>query len=283
MNKIDFVAFVAVRNANPNGDPLTGNMPRVDRNGRGEISPECIKRKLRNRMADMGMKLCVVSNDRADDGMTSVQERVTAAVGPMGKDAQAYKAAICDAFGDVRLFGGTFAWKDKSKGKDDESGISVSVLGPVSIGLAKSLDPIVIDSMQITKSTNGGQADKRGSDTMGMRHYVEFGMYRIEGSISPQAAERTQLSDVDVEMLRDALVSMFVNDESAARPAGSMEVVKLYWFDHGNRTGNCSSAAAFRSVKAEKRPGVVDPSSVDDYVLSAAAPSGVTLTEYDGM
>ena len=70
-NKIDFIALISVDRANPNGDPLNGNRPRTDYNGLGEISDVCIKRKIRNRMQDMGEKIFVQSNDRSDDGCTS--------------------------------------------------------------------------------------------------------------------------------------------------------------------------------------------------------------------
>ena len=73
--KIDFTLFVSVRNANPNGDPLNGNRPRTNMDGYGEISDVCIKRKIRNRLQDMGQRIFVQSDDRSDDGYTSLKDR----------------------------------------------------------------------------------------------------------------------------------------------------------------------------------------------------------------
>ena len=73
--KIDFLLLVTAENANPNGDPLNGNRPREDFEGRGEISDVCIKRKIRNRWQDMGKKIFVQSDERSDDGFRSLKAR----------------------------------------------------------------------------------------------------------------------------------------------------------------------------------------------------------------
>ena len=77
-NKIDFEVLVMVKNANPNGDPLNGNRPRETYDGFGEISDVCIKRKIRNRLQDMGENIFVQSDERSDDeiGRASCRERV---------------------------------------------------------------------------------------------------------------------------------------------------------------------------------------------------------------
>lgn len=151
-NKIDFVALVAVHMANSNGDPLNGNRPRTDYNGFGEISDVCIKRKLRNRMQDLGQAIFVQSADRCDDGCDSLSTRAaTALKGIKGRDEYAAKA--CQLWMDVRSFGQVFAF---SAGKNDkDGGVSVGVRGPVSIHQAVSVSPVEIVSMQITKSVNG--------------------------------------------------------------------------------------------------------------------------------
>ena len=74
-NKIDFAVVMMVNNANPNGDPLNGNRPRETYDGYGEISDVCIKRKIRNRLQDMGEKIFVQSQDRAQDEDKSLSDR----------------------------------------------------------------------------------------------------------------------------------------------------------------------------------------------------------------
>ena len=225
-NKIDFEVLVMVNHANPNGDPLNGNMPREDQDGYGEISDVCIKRKIRNRLQDMGEQIFVQSDERADDGCKSLadrtkkNEKMQAAL--KAKDNDAYARAACETWFDVRAFGQVFAFKP----------ISVGVRGPVSVQSAFSVTPIDIESIQITKSVNGETGEKKGSDTMGMKHRVSSALYIIKGSINHQLAQKTGFTDEDAEKVKEALRTLFVNDTSSARPDGSMEVVSLYWWRH---------------------------------------------------
>lgn len=260
-NKIDFVAFAAVTMANPNGDPLNGNSPRTDYAGLGEISDVCIKRKLRNRMQDMGQAVFVQSADRCDDGYGSLSERASATLGKAKdfKDSESYAQKACETWLDVRSFGQVFAFKDTK-------GVSIGVRGPVSVHQGVSVSPVQVEDMQITKSVNGENGDKaRSSDTMGMKHFVRFGFYKIKGSINVQLAEKTGFTEEDAELLKKCLRTLFVNDASSARPDGSMEIVRLYWFRHNCKDGQYSSAKVHRCVRAEPMNPDRIPGCADDY------------------
>ncbi len=259
-NKIDFAVLVKVVNANPNGDPLNGNRPRTTYGGNGEISDVCIKRKIRNRLQDMGEALFVQSAERSDDGFTSLSERASNNIISYSS-VDDYARQACEKWIDVRAFGQVFAFKSKDK----KEGVSVGVRGPVSIHQAVSCSPIDINSMQITKSVNGEPSESRSSDTMGTKHFVEFGLYKIKGSINVQLAEKTGFSEEDAEKLKEALRTLFINDASAARPDGSMEVVTLYWWRHNNKIGQYSAAKVHESLKISLKDGVQIPASVDDY------------------
>ena len=167
-NKIDFVVLVKVINANPNGDPLNGNRPRTTFAGNGEISDVCIKRKIRNRLQDMGEKIFVQSAERSEDGFSSLSERAAKTIISCNNSDE-YAKQACETWIDVRTFGQVFAFK-----ADKKDGISVGVRGPVSVHQAVSCSPVDINSMQITKSVNGEPGEKRGPDTMGTKHFVEF-------------------------------------------------------------------------------------------------------------
>lgn len=258
-NKIDFVVFVKVTNANPNGDPLNGNRPRTTYAGNGEISDVCIKRKIRNRLQDMGEKIFVQSAERSEDGFSSLSERAAKTITSCNNSDE-YAKQACETWIDVRTFGQVFAFKS-----DKKDGISVGVRGPVSIHQAVSCSPVDINSMQITKSVNSEPAEKKSSDTMGTKHFVEFGLYKIKGSINVQLAEKTGFSEEDAEKIKEALRTLFVNDASAARPDGSMEVVKVYWWKHNNKIGQYSAAKVHDSIKISLREGIMIPSSVEDY------------------
>lgn len=272
--KIDFAVIFTAQDANPNGDPLNGNRPRESFEGLGEISDVCIKRKLRNRLQDMGEKIFVQSDDRCDDGCDSLRARADAnsALKAISKgkntNRDEFAKVACEEWIDVRSFGQVFAFK----GND----VSVGVRGPVSISMAKSVSPVDIVSMQITKSVNSedGKSGK-ASDTMGMKHRVEFGLYIAKGSISCQLAEKTGFTDEDAEKIKEALCTLFENDSSSARPDGSMEVCRVYWWKHGCKTPKYSSAKVHRSLIVKLKDSVAKPSSFEDYEI--------TIEELDGL
>ena len=251
-NKIDFALVFRVKNANPNGDPLNGNRPRTDYGGLGEITDVCIKRKLRDRLMEAGHSIFVQSDDRKMDGEPSLRARAESVSNGLGKKAFAKGAkkeetakAACAKWFDVRAFGQVFAFAKEA----DASGVSIPIRGPVTIQSAFSKEPVSITSTQITKSVSGeGDGSKRGSDTMGMKHRVDEGIYDCFGSINPQLAERTGFSDSDAELFKSILPKLFQNDASSARPDGSMEVLKVIWWKHNSKSGQYSSAKVHRSL-----------------------------------
>ena len=278
-NKIDFIALVSVTRANSNGDPLNGNRPRTDYDGYGEISAVCVKRKIRNRMQDLGNAIFVQSEDRCDDGCGSLSERASAVLKEYSKDREKYARAACAKWLDVRSFGQVFAFKDNK-------GFSVGVRGPVSVHEAVSVSPVDIESLQITKSVNGEKKEKeenRASDTMGMKHFVRFGLYEIKGSISVQLAEKTGFTEEDAAPVKECLRTLFVNDVSSARPDGSMEVVKVYWWQHNCKEGQYSSAKVHRSLEIRQKENVVTPGCPEDYDYILHPLAGLEPEVMDGV
>lgn len=276
-NKIDFEVLVMVKNANPNGDPLNGNRPRETYDGFGEISDVCIKRKIRNRLQDMGENIFVQSDERSDDGCKSLADRAknnaVMQKALKDKDKDTYAKAACETWIDVRGFGQVFAFKDDS--------VSVGVRGPVSVHSAFSVLPVSIDSMQITKSVNSETKEKKSSDTMGMKHKIYAALYVIKGSINHQLAEKTGFSDEDAEKIKEALRTLFVNDSSSARPDGSMEVCKVYWWKHNCPMGQYSSAKVHRLVKITAVGD--DPKNFEDYEVTVDSLPGLELEEIEGI
>ena len=264
-NKIDFKAIITVENANANGDPLNGNMPRTTNDGYGEISDVCLKRKIRNRLIDMGEKVFVQSDDKNVDGFGSLRERADGnetlkSELKKGKKAnkEVYAKLANEEWIDVRSFGQVFAFKG--------SELSLGIRGPVSLHPAFSVDPIDVSSIQITKSVNSeGGASGKASDTMGMKHRVDFGVYILKGSINVQLAEKTGFTEEDSEKIKEAIRTLFVNDSSAARPEGSMNIHKLYWWKHNNKIGQYSTKKVHDSIKVIKKDGVTFPKSLEDY------------------
>lgn len=292
--KIDFALVFSVKKANPNGDPLNGNRPRIDYNGFGEVSDVCLKRKIRNRLQDLGEAIFVQSDDNRVDEHRSLKDRFDS--NPKIKECQDRLKALllkgkqrgkklsdeekneinnyddkiikiaCESWFDVRAFGQVFPFKKeevKDKKAENEEvtdnddniekksqsaeAVSIGIRGPVSIQSAVSVETVDVYSQQITKSVKL-ETDSKGSDTMGMKHRVEHGIYVTHGSINCQLAEKTGFSEEDAEKLKQALITLFENDASSARPEGSMEVVKVFWWKHNCKNGQYSSAKVHRSL-----------------------------------
>lgn len=262
--KIDFLAVITVENANPNGDPLSENRPRQRTNGLGEISDVCIKRKIRNRWQDFGARIFVQSDDRSEDGCKSLKERAEShaalkeAMKGKGADKETCMTLSCEEWMDIRAFGQVFAFRG--------SETSVGIRGPVSIQPAVSISPVEIITRQITKSVNAEDVKGKASDTMGTKYMVAHGLYVIKGSVNVQLAEKTGFSQEDAEQLRDAIRTLFENDASSARPEGTMEVRRLYWWQYGCKLPKVSSAEVFRGVQIT--PKVDRPASFEDYEIT---------------
>ena len=205
-----------------------------------------------------------------------------------------YADTACKEWIDVRAFGQVFSFsapsksakkEDNAEGDDDESakkngkGTSIGIRGPVSIQTAFTKEPINIISTQITKSVNLETSDTKGSDTMGMKHRVEYGVYATYGSINVQLAEKTGFSDDDAAALKEALRTLFRNDASAARPDGCMEVVKLIWWAHNCACGQYSSAKVHRSLKIDN---TTDANSVPIITVDESDIPGLKYEIIDG-
>lgn len=282
-NKIDFEAIITVKDANCNGDPLNGNMPRTTYEGHGEISDVCIKRKIRNRLMDMGENIFVQSDDKNLDGYKSLKDRAEAnevfgeelKKGKKADSEKGYEAA-CKEWMDVRTFGQVFAFKNTS--------LSLGVRGPVSVHPAFSVDPIDVTSIQITKSVNSeATGGEKASDTMGMKHRVDFGVYMLKGSINVQLAEKTGFTEEDAEKVKEAIRTLFVNDSSAARPDGSMGIHKLYWWQHNNKIGQYSAKQVHDSLTVTRKKDVTVASGIEDYDITLENLDGLDAEVYEGV
>lgn len=268
-NKIDFAVIFSVRSANPNGDPLNGNRPRDDSAGYGEVSDVCIKRKLRNRLRDMGESIFVQSGDGCGSlraRLKSCEELKKLSSGK-NADRRLFVQAACAKWIDVRSFGQVFAFG----GECD----TVGVRGPVTIGIAKSVSPVDI----ITVQSKGGESGTAYGDLC-VKSRVDFGLYVFNGSINCPLAEKTGFTEEDAEKIKRALITLFENDSSYARPEGSMRVCRVYWWRHSARTPAASSARVHRSLRIAEKAGLCHkPRSFEDYDITSDSTDGMCAPE----
>ena len=271
MNKIDFAIIITATKCNPNGDPLNNNIPRHDINGYGEISNVCIKRKIRDRLYESGENILIMDNQYVTDGAYSIKERASRAKFPKEFEADPvlYRKAVCKQWLDVRTFGQVFAYKSKS------GPVSVGVRGPVSIGIATSLETVDIEELKIVKITNTDKNTvEKDKTTISEKYIVNKAAYVEYGSVYPQLASITGFDDSDLEKVKDAMIHIFDNDASSFRPSGSMECT-LIWAEHSSKNGSASSAKVHRSFG-------IQPKNEFPYFEHDIQPiSGVNVTVYD--
>jgi CRISPR-associated protein Csd2 len=281
-NRYEFVLLYDVENGNPNGDPDAGNMPRIDpETGYGIVTDVCLKRKIRNYVE-------LVKGDAAGyrtyikEGIPLNQNHVEAYVatsltpGTKANLSQVNDARrwMCANFFDVRTFGAVMTTGDNCG----------QVRGPVQINFSRSIDPIMQQEVTITRQTVTRIEDAEKERTMGRKHIVPYGLYRVEGYVSAKLAndetKGTGFSDADLELLWEAVVNMFEHDRSAAR--GKMAVRKLVIFQHESELGNAPAHRLFELVTVSKKEGVNPPRSFGDYEVSVDQvhlPAGVTIIE----
>ena len=282
-NRYDFVILFDVENGNPNGDPDAGNMPRVDpETGYGLVTDVCLKRKIRNYVETLkedapGYRIYIkdgVPLNRSDN-------EAIAALGIDGDLKAAKKSTpdidrklrdwMCQTFFDIRTFGAVMTTFVKGALNCGQ------VRGPVQLGFARSVDPIVPQEVTITRVaiTTEADAEKKGTE-MGRKHIVPYGLYRAEGFVSANLARKTTgFSDEDLQLLWQAILNMFENDHSAAR--GKMAVRELIIFKHDSELGNAPSYKLFDAVTVARKDGIAVPRSYQDYTVTVAdtLPEGV--------
>ena len=287
-NRYEFVILFDVENGNPNGDPDAGNMPRVDpETGYGLVTDVCLKRKIRNYVETVkedepGYRIYIkdgVPLNRSDAeafAHWNIDEKaVKEAKKKDDKLDEKVRDFMCQNFFDIRSFGAvmtTFVKNNLNCGQ---------IRGPVQLGFARSVDPIVPQEVTITRVaiTTEADAEKKGTE-MGRKYIVPYALYRCEGYVSANLARKvTGFSEGDLELLWQAILNMFEYDRSAAR--GKMAVRALIVFKHHSELGCAPAWKLFDTVSVTRKDGVISPRIYGDYTVAvneSALPAGVTCT-----
>lgn len=279
-NRYEFVMIFDVENGNPNGDPDAGNSPRVDaETGHGYITDVCIKRKIRNYVELVKEGIpgynILIKPDRSlnskfasayqDKNIQSDKKTVTSG------ELEAAREYMCQNYFDVRVFGAVMSTGDNPCG---------IVRGPVQISFAKSVSPINIDEVTITRQAKTTDERAEASDTeIGRKHIIPYALYRAEGYVSAALANKTFMTEADLDLLWEAIVNLFEHDRSAAR--GKMALRKLIVFRHQDKLGNCPSHLLFDKVQISLKDEVDVPRRFSDYevVIDSNLPEGVSLEQ----
>jgi CRISPR-associated protein Csd2 len=279
-HRYDFLYLFDCQDANPNGDPDAGNLPRLDvETGQGLVTDVCLKRKIRNFVAmtangDDNRRIYfsegAVLNNLHKGAYEAVGEKPAQKVKPEVKDK--VTAWMCEHYYDVRTFGAVMSTEINCG----------QVRGPVQMSFARSINPIVSSEHAITRSSVTNEKDIEKERTMGRKFTVPYGLYKAQGFVNPFLAKQTGFSDADLELLFSALENAFQFDQSAARPAGSMSPRRLIVFKHDNELGKAPSHKLFEAVTVKRKDGVESPRSFADYEVTinrAAIPAGIEVIE----
>lgn len=274
-NRYEFVVLFDVENGNPNGDPDAGNMPRIDpESGYGLVTDVCLKRKIRNyvelvKEEEEGYQIYIKENvplNRSDNkAFEYLHIDETKRKDLKKNDPEADRKIrdfMCKNFFDIRTFGAvmtTFVKASLNCGQ---------VRGPVQLGFARSIDPIVSQEVTITRVAITTEKDAGNKSTeMGRKNIVPYGLYRVEGYISANLARKvTGFSEEDLELLWEAIINMFEHDHSAAR--GKMAVRELIVFKHSKELGDCSAYKLFEAVEVTRKDGILYPRKYQDYEVT---------------
>lgn len=280
-NRYDFIVFYDVENGNPNGDPDAGNLPRIDyETGNGIVTDVCIKRKIRNYVGitkegqagyDIYVKESTILNltqKKAYDylGIEPESKKLPKEI----EQASKITSFMCKNFFDIRTFGAVMTTKVNCG----------QVRGPVQLCFSKSIDPIIQQEVTITRVAVTDESDKaaEAGHTIGKKSIVPYGLYRMEGYISPFFAKKTGFSEQDKDVFFEALNSMFENDRSASR--GKMAVRKIFVFKHDTELGNEKSHKLFDLVKVSRKDLSKPTRAFSDYIITVeVCPTGVVLEQ----
>jgi len=279
-NRYDFLFLFDAQDANPNGDPDAGNLPRLDvETGQGLVTDVCLKRKIRNFVQTtkknegehrIYFTEGAVHNLQHKEAYGEIGEKPEKKVKAEIKDKAT--AWMCENYYDVRTFGAVMSTEVNCG----------QVRGPVQISFSRSIDPIVSSEHAITRSSVTNEKDVDKERTMGRKFTIPYGLYKAQGFVNPFLAEKTGFSDDDLELLFQAVENAFQFDQSAARPAGSMSPRGLIVFKHDSQLGNAPSHKLFDAVTVKKKDGIEVPRSFSDYEVSIdrdAIPDGIEIIE----
>lgn len=282
-NRYEFVFLFDVTNGNPNGDPDAGNMPRLDpETNQGLVTDVCLKRKIRNFVAlarentpgfDIYMQEKSVLNNQHKKAYEALGIKHEAKKLPKDQDkAKELTLWMCANFFDVRAFGAVMTTEVNSG----------QVRGPIQLAFAQSIDPVIPMEISITRMAVTNEKDLEKERTMGRKHIIPYGLYRVHGYVSAKLAERTGFSEDDLQLLWQSLVNLFEHDRSAAR--GEMAARKLIVFKHDSPMGNAPAHKLFEAVTVSRQSGDegTPARSFYDYsvlINKAAVPDGVEVQE----
>lgn len=244
--RITGLLILEVRKSNPNGDPERESSPRQRPDGKGEISPVSVKRKLRDLVLEK--EGVVWSEIKASLGLDDSRFQILESRGRnreeikkkmQPKDGKIGQEFI-DTYWDGRLFGNTFL---------EEGGANTIRAGVAHFGVGISIAPIEIEFSTWTSKSGVETGKDRGMAPMAFR-VVKHGLYAVPFFVNPNLAHKTGCTKEDVDLMLHLLKHTYASTRSVVR--SMVEVVHAHTLTHKSRAGSVSDFAFIDALTPKK-------------------------------
>lgn len=236
-NRSEIVFLYDIKDANPNGDPLDENKPRIDEEtGINIVTDVRLKRTIRDYLMNFKGKEIFIKELRKEDGKLETKEDRL--------DDLEIKTLedMLNRCIDVRLFGATTAIKDKT----------ITFTGPVQFRFGRSLHRVVLDFVKGTTVMPSKEAKGQGTFTEG--YVLPYSLICFYGIINENAAKQAHLTEDDVALLLDGMWNGTKNLISRSK-AGQMPrlLIKVNYKESNYHIGDLDKMIELKSGKDDEK------------------------------
>ncbi|WP_308574341.1 type I-B CRISPR-associated protein Cas7/Csh2 [uncultured Methanosphaera sp.] len=205
MNRSEILFLYDITDANPNGDPLDENKPRLDEETEINIVTDVrLKRTIRDYLENYEDEEIFVKEKQSSTG-EGLQDAKTRALDYLKEEKfetlddakKALENEILSSCIDVRLFGATIPLDIKIKSKKKTG--SITLTGPVQFRMGRSLHKVEIEHIRGTGAF--ASTDGKTQKTFREEYILPYSLIAFYGAINENAAKTTQMTEDDIEKL----------------------------------------------------------------------------------
>ena len=210
MERSEILFLYDISDANPNGDPLDDNKPRLDEETEINLVTDVrLKRTIRDYLKDFKGEEIFIREVRNDEGnLQDAKQRAldyakTEEYKSIGDAKKELQEKITNECIDVRLFGATIPLEVKIEGKKNKESGSVTLTGPVQFRMGRSLHKVEINHIKGTGAFASGEG--KDQKTFREEYVLPYSLISFYGVINENAAKETNMSDEDIPLLMEGI------------------------------------------------------------------------------
>lgn len=276
-NRSEVVFLYDIKDANPNGDPLDGNKPRIDEEtGINIVTDVRLKRTIRDylmnfKAEEIFVKEKINESGKIQDAKLRAKDFLKDVSGLESKgfneQKEIIKNKIVKTCIDIRLFGATIpldlSIKEENKPKDVTG--SITLTGPVQFRMGRSLHRVELKHIKGT----GAFASKAGATQKTFREedVLPYSLIRFYGIINENAAQHTHLSEDDIKLLLEGMWDGTKNLISRSK-AGQMPrlLLKVNYKEKNYHIGDLDKLIKIKDIDKIEQEKIRD---ISDFELDA--------------